>query len=347
VAAAGAAPLVAWYVVKLATTPVAVGAGASDVRLGDNLPELPVWSAKFLASASGAVFGLPPAGGAVVLGTVVVAGALALAVGTGRLASSLTPRALGLLVTLGATVLATGAARAASTPPTTSRYLYFPAIVLVLLGCELWPALPRVRVPARLVAPVGVAVVAVAVGLGANELRDGKVFYRRAADGTAARMGALRLLGDRVPPGFAVVEPSRLAYTRAEVDRFVRRFGDRPVDGRAELGEALPESRAAVDGLLAAALVRPAAGAAGPCAPLRRETLGPGSAYVVVRARRPALARLRAFAEPPGAVAVPVGAGKPVVLRVDDPALGRPWRIVAPATSLRVCTPGIPPRRDG
>jgi hypothetical protein len=88
-------------------------------------------------------------------------------------------------------------------------------------------------------------------------MRDGKVFYRRSADGTAARMGAVRLAGDRLPADFLVIEPSRLAYTRAEVDRFVARFGAGALHDRHELARALPESRDAAAQILARAGIRP------------------------------------------------------------------------------------------
>ncbi|MDX6649844.1 MAG: hypothetical protein QOJ97_1795 [Solirubrobacteraceae bacterium] len=248
---AGAIPLAGWYAVKLATDPVVVGAGVPTVDLGGGLRELPLWPVKLLASAAGAVLGLPPAGGAVVLAVVV--GALALAAWRGQLA--VTPRAIGLAVTLGATLGATTLARAATTPPTTSRYLYFPAVVGLLLVIELARGLPRPS--GRLAVGLGTAVVAGAAALGVAQMRDGKVFYRRSADGTAARMGAVRIAGDRLPPDFLIIEPSRLAYTRAEVDRFVARFGAGALHDRDELAGALPESRVAAAQILARAGIRP------------------------------------------------------------------------------------------
>ena len=341
---AGAVPLAGWYAVKLTTTPRPVGSGVGDVRLGDNLAELPVWAAKFLAAAAGAAVGVGPLLGAAVL----VLGGIGLVLirrvarndempdATGHTSGGrtpwMTPRAAGLAVTLAATVLATGLARASTTPPGTSRYLYFPAVVLVLLACELW----RAPVPRRL-APVAVVAVALAALLGLGELRDGKPFYRRAADGTAARMGAVRELGGRLPAGVSIVEPSRLAYTRADVERFARRHGDGAMLRGGELVHALPESRDAVDLLVAPVLVRPLASAARNCVRARGQTVPAWRPAVAVSAPAPVVVRLRALAEAPGAVTLSLPAGETLALHTSRLRPGLPWRLFAPGASVRAC----------
>lgn len=203
---AGAAPLVAWF---------ALEAGKTGIDLATNLPHAPLWAIKYLAAAAGATFGLPPVGGALVL-VLAVAGLLWLLRSGAR--DALTPRALGLAATLGVAVLATAAGRASTTPPTSSRYLYFPAIVMLLIACELARHVRIVRPKA--VAAIGLAIVLLASVLGAQQFRYGKTFYLRFADATAARMGALLLAG--APP--FIVEPSGLAYGPAVIDTFIHRY---------------------------------------------------------------------------------------------------------------------------
>jgi hypothetical protein len=318
----GALPIVAWYAGEAANT---------ATHPGQHLPHLPWWAVKYLTAAAGAVFGLPLAGGIAVILLGVAAISLWRRAAPGRAASLFSPRAIGLLLTLAGAVVSIGIARAADTPATTSRYLYFPVIVIVLLACE-WCrglAIPRPRATAV----VAAAMVAVAVGLGVHQLRHGKAFYLSRADGSAARMGAMLLAsGPRV-----VIEPGGLAYTPAVLRTFVGRFGSAPIDSAPRLARALPESRAAVDQVLAAADVQPAralrscrrlsAGAALP----RRDTV------ILIADSRPGSAQLLRYAEPgAGAVFAVAPPRVPFALRQDS--VPRPWRLLLPATATaRVC----------
>lgn len=337
IVAAAAAPLAVWYVVQANVDHVVAGAGRDYIQLESNVHALLTWAAKLVASAAGAAVGLPPEGGPVVL-AVVVTGLVLWRRAARPVSRFLTPRATGLAVTLGVTVLMTGAARAKDTPATSSRYLYFPAIVLLLLACEGARGLPVSR--RRLAATAGGVVVAAAVVLGIQELRDGKVVYRRASDGTAARMGALRLVAGHLPPSHLVVEPSRLAYTPVVVENVHRRFGDVLMHTPGRLARALPESRAAADQVLVSALVRPAGRAPAGCRPLPggdNGALPRGDWNVAVRAARPTVLELRRFANPGGGVRVPVASARDVVVRVADVGVTPPWRLRAPGATIRIC----------
>ena len=252
IVAVAAAPLAAWYLRE---------AGNQHVDLAENMRALPGWTVRFLAGAGGAVVGLPAAPGAVVL--VGAAAALVLWRRAVRPAPPwATPRAIGLATTLAVTVLVTGAARAGNTPPTSSRYLYFVPIVLLLLGTELAAGLPVPRV--RLTRVAGSALVVVAAILGIQQLRDGKAFYLRSADGTAARMGALTLVDRDVAPGFPVAEPSpRLQPGVAPGIPPPLRLGAARHRGRARPRPSRVPG--AADALLARALVHLARGRAAGC----------------------------------------------------------------------------------
>jgi hypothetical protein len=344
IVAAAAAPLGAWYVVQANIDHVVAGAGRDYIQLEWDPGALVTWAGKLVAAAAGATVGLPPEGGLAVLAVVGV-GLFAWR-RTARSSNRFpTPRALGLAVALTVAVLVSGVARSKDTPPTSSRYLYFPAIVLLLLACEGAAGLPVPRT--RLAAIGGGAVVAGALFLGVQELRDGKVFYRRASDGTAARMGALRLVAGRLPPSQLVVEPSRLAYSPTSVENVHRRFGDAPIHTPARLARALPESRAAADQVLASALVRPAPRAPAGCRLLAGGDTGAlprGDWIVAVRAGRPTVLELRRFADAGGGVRIPVSSSHELAVRVADVTVARPWRLRAPGASIRICPAGRPSR---
>lgn len=320
--ALGAVPVIVWYVGEASNT---------ATHPGTNLPHLPVWALKHVTTAAAAVFGLPPAGGIAVI-LLGAAGILLWRRRAGTPAGSLwSPRAVGLLVTLAAAVLSIGVARAADTPATTSRYLYFPAIVIVLLACEWCRGLPAPRPGAT--AAAAAMIVAVAAGLGVQQLRDGKAFYLLRADGSAARMGAVVLAGGpRV-----VIEPGGLAYTPAVLRTFVRRFGSAPIDTEAQLARALPESQAAADQVLSAADVR-RPGRLRACRRVPADGHVPRPPLTaVITSRQATPAQLVRFAPPgagPGFLAQPPRTA--FGLRPDR--IRRPWRVLAPgAVSIRVC----------
>jgi hypothetical protein len=317
VVTAGVLPFAAWYAWYLTT------GGTTEVHTSANAPHVPWWAVRLVSASAAAAVGLPREAGPAVIALAAV-GIVVLRRARRPARSPWTPRALGLVTALVLAVLATGAARAGDTPPTTSRYLYFPATVMLLLACEMLAGMQLRR--RRAVALAGSAAVLAAVGLGVQQLRDGKVDYLRSADGTAARLGALRLVDGYASPDYQVLEPSRLSYTPATVDRFVRRFGSEPIDTEAELARALPESRAAADGLLAALLVHPIRHRAGGCRPLQDGAAIPPGDWTVL-ADRPATLAVWRFADPRAGASVtipPRGA-----VRVVGGGIARPWRLAA------------------
>jgi hypothetical protein len=208
--------------------------------------------------------------------------------------------------------------------------MYFPAIVLILLACE-WTAglsLERRRVAIAL----GAAIVVLAAVLGVHQLRNGKVYFFNAADGTAARMGAMRLVGG--PP--LVIEPQGLGYTPALLATFVRRFGSEPIDTESEITKALPASRTDADYVLASAEVLPGH-APRSCHPAPASgDLPHTGATVLIESSRKRVAELVRFAD----VGTGVAFGVPVprlVIHIRGDSITRPWRLLAPGSVVRVC----------
>lgn len=210
---AGIAPLVAWY---------AINSGYVQTHLGHNLPRVAWWVPRFLAASAGAAVGLPMGAGAAIL-VVALAGIFFWRRHAPAPPRLLGARSVGLLTTLALTAIGTGAVRAADTPPSESRYLYFPVVVMVLLACE-WTAGLPVRRPRLAVAGLA-SLTLMATVLGVHQLRVGKEHYRQAADATAVRMGAMLKAGG--PP--IVVEPGGLSYTPAVLRAFVAHFGSAPL----------------------------------------------------------------------------------------------------------------------
>jgi hypothetical protein len=179
----------------------------------------------------------------------------------------------------------------------------------------------------------GVVIVAVAVSLGVEQLRDGRTFYLLRSDGSSARMGAMVLAnGPRVE-----IEPGGLAYTPGVLRSFITRFGASPIDTEAQLAAALPESRSEADQLLAAADVRLAGRLRG-CWRLPGGGALPRPPVTVVTAvARPGSAQLVRFAPPGGGSGFTVRPSTTAFgLRRD--AIRRPWRLAAPpGAEIRVC----------
>jgi hypothetical protein len=319
-AACAAVPWIVWYIAEHATT---------GVDIAHNLRETPVWGAKYLAAAAAAAVGLPAAAGFAVLPAAIV-GVWLWRRHSSPSACFWTPRAVGLLTTLIVAVVATGAARATNTPPTTSRYMYFPAIVLILLACEWTAGLSIAR--RRLAAGAAVAVVVLATVLGIQQFRDGKVFFWSSADATAARIGAMRLIG--APPSFT--EPEGLAYYPALLASFSRRFGSGPIYTENQIAGALSASRVDVDQLLAGAEVH-FGGSPRSCHTAPADgALPPTGATIVVSSSRPRIAELLRFADMTTAIHVPVFTPH-TVFTIRGDSVKRPWRLIAPGSVIHIC----------
>jgi hypothetical protein len=248
----------------------------------------------------------------------------------------MSPRAIGLGSTLLFVVLVTGAGRAATTPASSSRYMYVPAILLLLLACECTAGLTVPVTRRQLAVSAGAVVVAVAAVLGERQFRHGKVVYRQLADRSAALMGAMRIVG---APSIEV-EPSRLAYTPGTIDAFVRNYGSAPLYTEAEIAQSLPQTRADVDAMLSKADIALRSGPVGGdrCRPLAvNGALPPGPIAVSVRTSRIVLLRLIRYADPAGAAATPLDPPG-ITFTVRRDRLMKPWRLLVPAgASVSVC----------
>ena len=299
-----------------------------------NLLRIPVWGARFLASAAGATLGLGAIPGAIVL-----VGSAAL-IGFWRHRSGVSwprsPRFAGLLTTLLVLAILTAFDRADTpTPPSSSRYMYLPAIVLLLIACE---GLIGVRpVARRRVISVGLAAVLLAAVLGIPDLQDGRNFYLTSAQASAARMGAMRVAG--LPP--KEVEPTRLAYTPALLGAFVSSYGSAPIDSQQQLAGAAPAARQAVDQMLIPAEVRLSQGSLAACGRLPSGQLPPGPLTVSISARSGGLLLLSRYADPGHGQPIQVRRGGTVLHFRPDSLLAR-WRLVPAAgvSGLRICGVG-------
>ena len=314
------APLAAWWLHEHPTT---------GLPLGSNLRHLPLWAGRYLSAAAGATIGLPTAGGLVLLALAVVVLAAAIR-RAGPGVPEVSPRLIGLLSAVAGAVVITGAARASSTPPAQSRYLYFPAVVMILLAGELAHGLGLRRRSSVAIAAASAATVACILGV--QQFRDGKVQLKRGADASIAQMSAMLLVG--APSHW--VQPGGLAYSPPVLHLFIRRFGRAPFYSEHRIAQALPASRAAVDGLLAHVdLMR--GGFTGHCT-----ELGSGGALPVhgttLLITTPTVhqARVWRFADPASAITIPVLPPRTVFSLRGD-ALTRPWRVFAPGARARTC----------
>lgn len=294
--------------------------------LRHNLPHLPLWGLKYLSAAAGATVGAGPVPGAALL--VGTAGAICLWRRAQGLGLPRTDRFAGLVGTLLLAVGTTGAARAADTPASTSRYMYFSALVLLLLCSEATADLePRPR-SIGIVAPI--AAMIAALGLGLPKLGDDMTAYYESSDRTKAVMGALLLTGT---PPIENQAADGLVYGPLTLRHFVAVFGRSAFASPRAISQTLPAARLAVDKMLGPAELRPVpvGSVPGACRPLPAGGKLPrGSATVRITADAPVAVRIVRYAT---AVGAPPTAVRPpgTELAVSPDALGTSWRVVLPA----------------
>jgi hypothetical protein len=172
-----------------------LGYGVSDLKADNIIP-----AADFaLDAAAGAMGAL--AGQGLEWGRPLLVGALAL-LGL-HLASRrvVTARLVGVLVAAASFWWLTGVARNGVAAPDAPRYLYPGAVLIVLAGCEL----ARGAVPAPRQLGVMAAIAALAVALGASDLRAGARMLRSTSDIVRAELGAVDLLGSgRIDPAYQI-----------------------------------------------------------------------------------------------------------------------------------------------
>jgi hypothetical protein len=229
--------------------------------------------------------------------------------------------------------------------PTTVRYVYAGAFMVLLVGAEAARGL-RFRRGALVLL---YAITALALGANLARLRDATHFYRSFATSLRAQLTAVDLARGRVDPTF-VVQPPAVFSAPVKAGPYLaaaERAGS-PGYSPAELTHQDEGTRATADRVLVEAL-RIAVAPARPHESVRncRHLSGPGSA-LIVRVKPPGVrlgpstAGVLALGRFATVAAVPVGslqARRVVDLRIPADRSKRPWRaVVTPApASLVVC----------
>jgi hypothetical protein len=137
-------------------------------------------------------------------------------------------------------------ARSTISAPETGRYVYFGAVVIVLVGAEL--ARGIVLAP-RLVAVIAVLVLISAI-TGLTSLHSGSVGLRGNSEAVAAELGALELAASHAPARY---QPDAQRAPQIEAGPYlhtVRAIHSSPADSPSAILAADPASRAAADGVL-------------------------------------------------------------------------------------------------
>lgn len=344
------APLALYAVWYAAASP------QSDAKRG-NIDAVPGYVADAAAGAAGAVAGLGLEWGRVLLAalTIVVIARL-LEPGPVR------ARLIGLLVTGLAFWGLLAVARADLDEPLASRYVYFGAVIVLLIAVEV---IRGGALPPRAQILVGLAVCAsVLANLG--DLREGATGLRSQSDSLRAALAATELAGDAVP---ATTKPEPDAAPQLPAGPYRELVADAgsPIGGPQTVLRREADEAVAVDVALARVLgvslspggdvvasrpppvlsavggrarrdgscVRFTPGVPGAAIDLR---LAAGSAIVLRDAGAPAQVRLRRMAaefsaEPLGDVAV----GAAVALVTPPDRIARPWVLRVSGGPLRAC----------
>jgi hypothetical protein len=212
--------------------------------LRQNIPDTPGYMASAAAGAFGALTGLGIDWGRPLV--ILAAIGIALWFSTSRPVS---PRALAVLAAAAAYWGLTGLFRAQLNTPAESRYLYFGAILLVLLGVEF---LRGVQLSNRALALLGVLALAFSVS-NFGPLQDGSGGLRATAGLVAPELGALELAGPSTDPLYRP-DPARAPDISAGAYfDTIEELGS-PADPPDEIARRLEAERQAADTVLAAAL---------------------------------------------------------------------------------------------
>jgi hypothetical protein len=209
-----------------------------------NIPDTPGYMASAAAGAFGALTGWGIDWGR----PLVILAAIGITI---WLASSrpFSPRALAVLAAAATYWGLTGLFRAQLNVPAESRYLYFGAILLVLLGVEF---LRGLQLSNRVLALLGVLALAFSVS-NFGPLQDGSLGLQTTAGFVAPELGALELAGPSTDPQYRP-DPARAP------DIFAGRYFDTieelgsPADRPDEIAHRLEPERQAADAVLAQAL---------------------------------------------------------------------------------------------
>ncbi len=334
------------------------GGSAAGGVTADNIFDTPAYVAQAAAGAAGALLGLDPDWGRIlivgIVAAVVVAAAMPLrGVGSWRLAAlAVLPLAFWSL---------TAATRASINEPTTSRYLYPGALFLLLLAVE--------AARGRRATPPLLAVLAVLL-LGATVanvglLRDGARQQRDQATNVRGALAAAEAAGDALPGDF-VPAPTIAPQVRLDTYRAAVADLGSPVPPASELPRDFQAARAVADevlmrgyGIRAVPATAPSDGSAP--AVEQAEQAGQGEAggclLASPRGDAPAISvtvpeggllvdpeqgtapvQLRRWSDVGTDVSGQAAPGQPIAIRIPPDAAGVPWHArIAFTSPVRVC----------
>jgi hypothetical protein len=329
--------------------------------LRQNIPDTPGYIASAAAGAFGALTGWGIDWGRPLV--ILVAIGITIWLSSSR---SLSPRALAVLAAAATYWGLSGLFRAQLNVPAESRYLYFGAILLVLLGVEF---LRGVRLASRWLAVLGAFALVFSLS-NFGPLQDGSSGLQATSGLVSAELGALELAGPSTDPDYRP-DPARApdisagAYFDTVAD-----LGS-PADRPDEIARRLEPERQAADTVLAQALrlaLRPGgrsptsgprprvdAAAAGKvtfrpdCDTLTPTAAGalidvtvPSAGVAVTSIDAPVEARIRRFADTfPQAPIGSVGSGSTSILSIPQRAGPGAWHLrLSPTAPVRVC--GLP-----
>jgi hypothetical protein len=327
--------------------------------LRQNIPDTPGYVASSAAGAFGALTGWGIDWGRPL--AILAALGLALWCASGR---PFTPRALALLAAAAAYWGLGGLFRAQLNMPDQSRYLYFGAILILLLGVEL---LSGVQLSIRAVALLGVLALLFSIS-NFGPLQDGARGLQATAGLLSPRLGALELAGSTTDPAYRPSPDLAPDITAGAYFDTVAELGS-PADRPQEIAGRLDPERQGADAVLVEALpvrlvpissrppsgsrptiqavrggevaVRPGCVTVRPTAPgaALDVTAPPAGVAIVTSGAAPAEVRVRRFADtfPPQPLGT-VGPRAATVLRFPArPAIG-PWVVrVSPTEPATVC----------
>ncbi len=165
-----------------------------------------------------------------------------------RARMGITSRLVGLLATGVALWVITATARSTISAPETSRYIYFGAVVIVLVGVELLQGAP---VSARAIGVGAVLVVFFAL-TGLTVMHNGASGLRATSKTVTAELGALALASAHAPPAYQP-DPQRAPQIVAgPYLHTVHAIGSSPADTPPQIDAADGVSREAADAILVA-----------------------------------------------------------------------------------------------
>jgi hypothetical protein len=330
--------------------------------LRQNIPDTPGYMASAAAGAFGALTGWGIDWGRPLF--ILTAIGIALWFVTGR---HFSPRALAVLAAAAAYWGLTGLLRAQLNTPAESRYLYFGAILLVLLGVEF---LQGVQLSNRALALLGVLALVFSVS-NFGPLQDGSRVLQDTAGLVAPALGALEVAGPATDPTYRPDPVRAPDVTAGRYFETIEELGS-PADSPDEIRRRREPERQAADTVLAQALrlgLRP--GSLSPSSGQRPRidaaasgkvtfrpgcvTLGPTAAdahidlavpptgiAITTSGDAPVEVRLRRFADtfPPGPIDTVV-ARSTEILKIPEHAATDPWHLrLTPSEPVRAC--GLP-----